>query len=156
MSFLPALITAIDEEIAVVSGADTTTVEAHGLSLSFDWSLLRFRMDGGGDPIIVSGQEALLEDIVKVLLTPRFRYAIYSPDYGADWEDLIGDPYPLVVTQIPRVVTEALMLDPRILSVSNFAVGWVPGVQDGVKISFLIRDFNGDVLHVPEVVLRYG
>jgi hypothetical protein len=157
-NFLPDLMTAIDVDIALDAEdeARSPEVEALGLSLAFDWRTLRFHITPGGDPLIVTEQAALLEDILKVLLTPRYRVPIYSPDYGADWDELIGQPLPFVKAEIPRIVTEALMVDPRIESVERIEIAALPDVSDGIQISFTVVDYTGAELRVPEVILRYG
>ena len=43
-----------------------------------------------GNPIFVEGKEAVAVWIYKALSTPRFRYEIYSWNFGCETESLIG------------------------------------------------------------------
>lgn len=43
----------------------------------------------GGAPVIVTGAQAILVWAWKALQVQRYRYPIYSWDYGNEWEDLI-------------------------------------------------------------------
>ena len=150
-NFLPELLTSIDDAL------DAGTVEAEetgslGLDLAFDWSTLSFRLKGGA-PVIVSEHEALAQAVMKALLTPRYAYGIYSPDYGADFDDLMGQPYPVVVADIERVVAEAVLADERVADVFDVLVERHPDDTGAVVVTFSVEDRNGDILRVPSLVV---
>jgi hypothetical protein len=64
--------------------------------------------------------DSLIQTIYLILSTERYRYVIYSWDYGIELTDLIGKPMPYVMAELPRRVTEALIQDNRIDSVIDF------------------------------------
>lgn len=68
----------------------------------------------------VDGLEAYRQAVVKILNTERYKYLIYSWNYGIELVDLIGQPVPYVVPELERRITEAIMQDDRTESVSNF------------------------------------
>ena len=69
---------------------------------------------------ICDGQEAMIQVIYKILNTERYLYAIYSWDYGIELKDLFGEPVSYVCAELERRITEALIQDDRIESVSDF------------------------------------
>ena len=70
----------------------------------------------------VEGVDALIQTVSLILSTERYRYLIYSWDYGIELLNLIGQPMSYVMAEIPRRVTEALKQDDRITDVVNFTV----------------------------------
>ncbi|MFU0833871.1 MAG: DUF2634 domain-containing protein [Oscillospiraceae bacterium] len=85
-----------------------------------------------GNPVIVEGLEAIKVWAWKALHTPRFRYEIYSWDYGNELESLIGQSYSqaLKESEAARYVRECLLINPYITDVKNITVN-----QSGDKIS---------------------
>ncbi len=68
----------------------------------------------------VDGIEAMKQAVYKILSTERYRYIIYSWDYGIELEDLFGQPVSYVCPELERRIREALLWDSRIESVSDF------------------------------------
>ncbi len=64
--------------------------------------------------------DAVKQAIFKILQTERYKYLIYSGNYGIELDDLFGEPVSYVCPEIERRITEALLWDERIESVSNF------------------------------------
>lgn len=67
------------------------------------------------------GLEAIEQAIHKILGTERYENLIYSWNYGAELQNMFGQPAPYVYSEIKRLVTEALVQDDRIQSVENFS-----------------------------------
>lgn len=126
---------------------------SYGRSLSFDWANMRFRTNASGQLVIVEGQAALLEDVVKMLLTARNVVPIYGSDYGCELLDLVGLPQSIALVQIEQMVKDALLIDNRIQEVQ---VSVTPIAGDSALVEIVVRDFNGLTLDVPEVTVRYG
>jgi phage baseplate assembly protein W len=68
----------------------------------------------------VDGLDAMKQAVYLILRTARYRYLIYSWNYGIELIDLIGEPIALIIPEIKRRITEALLQDTRIISISNF------------------------------------
>lgn len=64
--------------------------------------------------------EAIEQACYKVLNTERYRYVIYSWNYGIELQDLFGKPIPYVFSELPRRIREALIQDDRVSDVTNF------------------------------------
>ena len=64
--------------------------------------------------------ESIKQAIYLILSTERYKYIIYSWDYGVELVDLYGKPLPYVISELKRRVTEALTQDDRIEDVTEF------------------------------------
>ncbi|WP_290491165.1 MULTISPECIES: DUF2634 domain-containing protein [unclassified Aerococcus] len=100
----------------------------------------------------VDGQEAMRQAIEKILSTPRFQYEIYSESYGHDLEDMVGEEMALAEMEVERLISEALLVDDRILSIENFNI--TPGVdRSSLQVSFIVSTLFGDIAEEMEVEL---
>lgn len=97
-----------------------------------------------GSPVIVSGKEAVLVWAWKALHTPRFRYEIYTWNYGNEVEALIGQPYTEEVKQseAARYVRECLLVNPYITDVSDINVSFE---GETLRINCRIQTIYGEV-----------
>lgn len=84
-------------------------------SYTYYLNIEKSRITGNTD-----GLEAVQQAVYKILNTERYQYDIYPWWYGVELADLIGRERSYVVPEIERRITDALMNDDRILSVSNF------------------------------------
>ena len=80
------------------------------------------KMDLDGNRIagFTDGQDAMKQAIYKILRTERYKYIIYSWNYGIELEDLFGMPVSYCVPEIERRIKEALLQDTRITDVDSF------------------------------------
>lgn len=90
---------------------------------------------------ITDDLEAVKQAIYKIINTERYKFLIYSWNYGIELEDLFGKPIPYVLPEIPRRIKEALTQDDRIKDVLGFD---------------LTYNRKGDVLAKFTVVTIYG
>lgn len=76
----------------------------------------------GGQTYLVEGNEALAIWIFKALSTERFRYAAYGAAFGNELDTLpgLGLNTNILQSEIKRFITEALMVNPYIVQLSNF------------------------------------
>lgn len=83
----------------------------------------------GTKPKIVTGNEAIKTWCYKALKTPRFKYEMYSWDFGEELEEMIGKSYePKVVkAEITRTIEETLLINPYIKSVSQIETKFANG-----------------------------
>ena len=68
----------------------------------------------------IDGIDAIIQAIYLILNTERYKYVIYSWDYGVELVDLFGRPMPYVMSELPRRIKEALIQDNRISDVVDF------------------------------------
>lgn len=66
------------------------------------------------------GLAAMRQAVGIALQTERFRWQIYSSNFGAELEDLPGEEYDYIVGELPRRIQEALAVDSRVISTDNF------------------------------------
>lgn len=69
-----------------------------------------------GQPVVVSGLEAVKSWAWRAIATARYRYAAFSWDYGCEIESLAGQPYQAETkrSEAARYITEALLSSPYI------------------------------------------
>ena len=80
----------------------------------------------GGNPVLVTGADAVLVWAWNALHTERFAHDIYSQDYGQDVSELIGRGYSDEVKhqEAVRCVQETLLINPYITAVEQVCVGF--------------------------------
>ena len=84
--------------------------------------------------------EAVQQAVYKILNTERYTYPIYSWNYGIELADLFGQPIPWVYPELERRITEALVWDDRITSVTEFEFD---NVKNEVHASFTVNTIFG-------------
>lgn len=93
---------------------------------------------------IVEGLEAIKIWIWLVLQTPRYRFYIYSWDYGNELEDLIGQGYTdeYIETEAQRMTEDCLLVNEDIKSISDLSVSME---KEKLKISFTANTLYGEI-----------
>ncbi|MFD2254768.1 DUF2634 domain-containing protein [Lactococcus formosensis subsp. bovis] len=79
---------------------------------------------------------------MKILLTDRFVFEIYSDQYGNDLNDLIGKDIPFVKTAVENVIKEALLSDDRIDDVTIDSVEQTD--RQTLSVSFTVSTLFGN------------
>ena len=130
----------IDERVIVVD-EESTIGPSKTYRLSYESNEI------GG---IIDGEEALRQFIVKAIRTARFRFLIYDDQYGSELEDLIGADVPieLLQTEIPRIITEALIYDDRVVEVVDFDI---TRDSDKLFVSFSVGTATGGDILIDEL-----
>lgn len=86
---------------------------------------------------------AMRQVIYKILNTERYKYIIYSWNYGIELMGLLGKPIAYVCPELERRITEALISDSRIDSVYNFTFELIE--RNVLYTKFTVRTIFGDV-----------
>lgn len=115
-------------------------------SLNYKMNLDRETVNGMCDK-----QEAMKQVIYKILNTERYKYLIYSWNYGIELEDLFGQPAKAVTGELERRITEALMQDDRINSVDSFVFD--TSKRHKVAVTFTAHTIFGDIEAESEVTI---
>lgn len=87
------------------------------------------------------GIDAVKQAIYLILNTERYMFPIYSWDYGVEFVDLIGAPFSYVMSEIPRRIEEALTMDDRIESCSDFE--FEKNGKDKLHVTFTVNTIYG-------------
>ena len=130
-----------------VAPADKTTVNSEILPTK------TYRLDPVNGRIVgmVDGREAVMQFIEKVMSTDKYAFKIYDWYYGNDLRKLVGQPYDYVVTRIPNIFREALLVDDRILDVRDFT--FVRPTIDSIRVSCYVDTVYGDIKYERKVLI---
>jgi hypothetical protein len=86
--------------------------------------------------------------IYLILLTERYRFIIFSRNYGSELEELFGQQTSYVVPELKRRIREALTQDTRIQSVDGFSFEIN---RNAVLVRFTAHTIFGDIDDMIEV-----
>ncbi len=102
---------------------------------------------------IVEGREAIKVWIWLVLQTPRYRYYIYTWDYGNEFEDLIGQAYTeeYIEAAAQWMTEDCLLENEDIQSISEFSVSMS---GDTLTVSFTANTIYGDIEFKDQKIAR--
>ena len=106
---------------------------------------IRFRNRING---LIDDLDAVEQSVYLILGTERYKFPIYSWDYGVELADLFGKPMPFVMAELPERIKEALTVDERISNVTDFEF-----TQNGKKleVSFTVVTDAGNLETALEV-----
>ena len=68
----------------------------------------------------INGYQAVKQAVEIILNVERFRWQIYLPSSGMQWDGLIGQDPGYVASEVQRRILDALLMDDRVLGISNF------------------------------------
>ena len=122
-----------------------STVEVLPLYKEVAWDFINNKpIIVNGDFLIVEGKEAIKVWVYKALLTERFKYEIYSWDYGSEIETLINKGFTksLIVSEVERYISEALLINEYILSVDSIEVNFN---DNTLKVDISVSTIYGEV-----------
>ena len=110
-----------------------------------------YRMDIQGESIrgFTDKKEAMEQAIFRILSTERYQNIIYPWWYGIETLDLFGQPVTWVCPELERRIEEALTVDDRINSVTDFEHDI--SRKGIVSTSFTVHTVYGDLKEEYEV-----
>ncbi|MBW2672125.1 MAG: DUF2634 domain-containing protein [Deltaproteobacteria bacterium] len=135
------------EEAQVAMEETQASQVKFGKSWVFDFEKGDFVLSPTGKVVEADGVEAYRQWAHKTMLTPRYRHVIYSRNYGQEFEDLLRRNLTRAgnESEIKRMVTEALMVDPRTASVGDFTFNWR---EDAVYFTCTVTTAQGEQVQV--------
>lgn len=124
---------------STISDATTSRV-TFGDSFKFDFNAGEFVLTPTGKNAQTKNIDAWVEWCQKALMTARYRYLVYTRNYGQEFEDAIGQNYtkPAAESEIRRMAIECLTADPRTARVDNFVFTWL----DASSVMFSCDIYN--------------
>lgn len=90
----------------------------------------------------IDEKEAVKQAIMLILNTKRYKFLIYSWNYGAELEALIGTHPDIVEDEVERLISEALLQDDRITAVYDFEFS---RSRDALLVNFKVDSIYGDI-----------
>lgn len=121
----------IGQAVEVTSAADQTT------------RTYKMDLDAGRVVGFIDGAEAMKQTILKILLTERFDFLIYSWNYGTELKAVVGKSFQVLSSEIKRVISEALLADSRITDVVDFNVRQID--KRSVDVAFTAETVFGAI-----------
>ncbi|WP_413773735.1 DUF2634 domain-containing protein [Paenibacillus woosongensis] len=114
------------DELNVLGEQSAATGGMFGRSWLFDFEAGEFRMTPTRKIASADETAAWMMWCEKAVRTARYHHLIYSRDYGQEYEGLIGRGMSrgALESEIQRMTTEALMIDPRTARVDQFSFRW--------------------------------
>ena len=139
-------------EATYVDEAASDTVN-YGKTVQFDFEKHEFILSPTGRQKTVTSSDAWGEWCVKALCSERYKYLIYSDNYGEEIDTLLGKSYPrkVVESEIRRMVKDCLMVDKRTASVDNFQFTWI---DEGIMFSCDVKNTIGETMTISRKVVR--
>lgn len=92
---------------------------------------------------ICTDLEELKQNIYKILNSERYKYNIYSWNYGVEFADLRGKRTSYICAVLERRIAEALMQDDRITSVTDFEFD--TSKKKEIACTFTVHTIFGDL-----------
>lgn len=103
----------------------------------------RLRFDGFPSTGMATGLEAMRQAVFLALQTERFRYAIYSWNYGVELERWFGEGItPYLQARIRSAIEDALLADDRITQVDGFSFERTG--RESLTVTFTVHTTQGD------------
>ena len=81
------------------------------------------RLRGRGD-----NYEAVRQAVEVIVHVERFRWQIYSPNFGIELDGLLGNEPGFAASELQRRLSDAFLPDSRILGISGFSYTFEDGV----------------------------
>lgn len=95
------------------------------------------------------GLEAVRQAVEIALNVERFRWTIYSANFGSELDELIGQDEALITAEIPRLVEGALSQDDRIVQVDGYT--FTRTGPDSMHVSFTVHTVYGDLIEEMQI-----
>ena len=92
---------------------------------------------------LCDGRKAVEQAIYLALKTERYKYVIYSTNYGSEFEDLYGKQMSYAASQIKSIIKDALTADDRIKNIYDVKI--VRLDKNSLKIMFTAETVFGDI-----------
>lgn len=95
------------------------------------------------------GLEAVRQAVEIALDVERFRWTIYSANFGSELDELVGQDEALITAEIPRLVEGALSQDDRVVQVEDYV--FTRTGPDSMHVSFTVRTVYGDLIEEMQI-----
>ena len=95
------------------------------------------------------GLEAVRQAVEIALDVERFRWTIYSANFGSELDELIGQDEALITAEIPRLVEGALSQDDRVIQVEDYV--FTRTGPDSMHVSFTVRTVYGNLIEEMQI-----
>lgn len=95
------------------------------------------------------GLQSVRQAVEIALNVERFRWQIYDTNFGAELDELIGEDEAYIVSELPRMVEDALSVDDRVTGVDNYS--FTRTGSSSMEVSFSVHTVFGDFSEVMQI-----
>ena len=99
---------------------------------------------------MTDGYAAMQQAVEIMFSVERFRWQIYSSNFGMEWNGLIGNDYGFTASEILRRAKDAIKSDKRMKNISDF---FYTAHDDVLTVSFTVNTVFGDIKKTMEFTL---
>lgn len=92
---------------------------------------------------MTDGLEAMVQAVEIIMSVERYKFQIYTPNFGIEFEGLIGEPFGFVISELKRRINDALSVDNRITETKDFVFDAEP-LEGELTLSFTVVTVFGD------------
>ena len=100
--------------------------------------------------VYIDDLNSVKQAVYLILNTERYKYPIYSWNYGVELMNLIGKPMDYIQADLPRRINDALLVDDRIVGTNDYKYE-VNGNK--LHVSFIVYTNVGDLEAEVEVTV---
>ena len=95
------------------------------------------------------GLEAVRQSVEIALNVERYKWTIYSTNFGSELNDLVGEDEAYIIAEIPRLVEGALSPDNRVVGVDGYV--YQKTDTNSMTVSFTVHTVFGDLVEEIEI-----
>ena len=88
------------------------------------------------------GLPAMRQAVEIILHVERFKWQIYSSNFGSELDELIGEDAAYIESEVPRRIADAFSVDSRILGAKNFTF---TQAGDVLTVTFDVETVYGEI-----------
>lgn len=89
-----------------------------------------------------SGLESVRQAVEIALNVERYRWTIYSANFGSELSGLTGEDEAYIIAELPRMVEDALSPDSRVVAVDDYVFS---RNGDSMTVTFTVHTVYGDI-----------
>ncbi len=97
---------------------------------------------------VIDGVDALKQAIRMALITPRYKYPMFSHRYGTDFENAFEGGYSKAMGRLKNAIYDSLIYDRRINGIDNFEF---EKKGSAIMVKFKLHTIYGDMDYETEV-----
>lgn len=95
------------------------------------------------------GLESVRQAVEIALNVERYKWQIYSANFGSELDGLVGEDEAYIIAEIPRLVEDALSPDSRVVGVDNYTFERTG--MNTLSVSFTVHTVYGDIAEGVEI-----
>lgn len=95
------------------------------------------------------GIEAVRQAVEIALNVERYKWTIYSANFGSELDGLVGEDEAYIIAELPRLIEDALSPDSRVVGVDEY--NFERTGLNSLSVSFTVHTVYGDIVEGVEI-----